>query len=304
MEIPPELNNLYRHWNIHINYVPTQSISSFDNSTELYKISTFITERMRIWEKKYNNEDRPYTEDPILRDYRFCNIYRELDKQTIQIHNLLNPLLDKFDEWLLNLAFNRFLCKPETFEKLGFLNFDKKNNDEVFQRFMNFPSPKYGSAYVFPISVIQRSEWYTRELFFTQYLPLIIPKVSERLLHLKNVGVVEALKEILPIFGFNFTFHWTEILIDVAYQFPEIINLYKQFPVGPGSLPTIKMLSDEDPEMTAMSLSKIHLEDFPYLQFNGKNVWLSVENWEGIGCEYRKYVNLKNGGGRKRIYRS
>jgi hypothetical protein len=38
------------------------------------------------------------------------------------------------------------------------------------------------------------------------------------------------------------------------------------------------------------------------LSFNAKPVRLSVENWEGIGCEYRKYTNLAKGLGRKRAF--
>lgn len=106
----------------------------------------------------------------------------------------------------------------------------------------------------------------------------------------------------MPIFGLNFKFHWTEILIDVAYQYPKYIDLFKKFPVGPGSLPTMKKLNEvEDPVKTNLTLVSLEIPDFPYLTYDRKKVWLSAENWEGIGCEFRKYTNLSSGVGRRRL---
>lgn len=40
----------------------------------------FIVERMNIFYKRYNGEQPPYTEDEILRDHKFTNVYRVLDR--------------------------------------------------------------------------------------------------------------------------------------------------------------------------------------------------------------------------------
>ena len=302
MEVPPETKDLYRHWNHHVNFSPANLVNDSISQAKLGRIVNFATERMLVWERKVSGQAPPYTQDPIIQKYRFCNIYRELDRQTIEIHKILNPIRDDFNLWLLNLAFNRFLCKPETFEQIGFLSFDTEDNSRVMERLLDAKRPKYGSAYVFPISIIQRSEFDTREKFFTQYLPTVIPRVSKIIEEFNDVGVSRALELILPAFGFNFKFHWTEILIDIAYQFPECINLYKLFPIGPGSIPTMKSLASSDPEYTALELVDYQLDGFPYLQVDGQNIYLSAENWEGIGCEYRKYLNLSTGKGRKRRY--
>lgn len=302
MEIPIELKTLYKHWEYHT-HSPITNTKNIDlENPNVEGIKKFATERMKIWEKKYINQPPPYTEDKILQTYRFCNIYRELDKQTIQIHTILKDLQKNLDLWLLNLAYCRYICKSETVLKTGLLSFDDENNQNVYTKLKELPSPKYGTAYIFPISTIQRSNYPNREEFFCKYLPLIIPKVSEEIKKFNRVGVVEALDRILPILGFNMYFHWTEICIDIAYQYPHHIDLFKRFPIGPGSMPTMKLLSNMDPELTNLELMKMGIQDFPYLTFNGKNIYLSAENWEGIGCEYRKYTNLKNGNGRRRIY--
>ena len=107
---------------------------------------------------------------------------------------------------------------------------------------------------------------------------------------------------VLPLFGINLTFLWTEVLIDVAYQFPERVDLFARFPIGPGSLPTLRRIdAHEDPALLVTRLAKVAV---PHgLTYEDVPVRLSAENWEGIGCEFRKYTNLKLGKGRKRLYR-
>lgn len=300
MEIPPDLKSLYKHWESHTE--APDRYNEYITDSKLLPITQFITERMKIWERKTSGGRPPFTDNMILRQYRFCNIYRELDRQTIQIHKVLSTI-EQFDLWLLNLLFLRFLCKPETFDKVGRLGFDVVKNKAVYNRLLNLPYPKYGTAYVFPISVIQRSEYNTREKFFCFYLPKIIPKLLNLIENFHNESVHDALAKILPLFGFNFKFHWTEVLIDIAYQYPEKIDLFKNFPVGPGALPTIKSLFPKvDKSEALILLSKFNPKKFPYLTYEGKPVPLSVENWEGICCEYRKYKNLIEGNGRRRIY--
>ena len=90
----------------------------------------------------------------------------------------------------------------------------------------------------------------------------------------------------------------------MAYQYPQYINLFKEFPIGPGSISTMKRLNPTvDPIKVAVALTSTHVPDFPYLTYDSKPVYLSAENWEGIGCEFRKYSNLVCGVGRKIIYR-
>ncbi len=300
MEIPPELKSLYNHWQKHT-LRPKPSVNEFDQ-TKLKDIEAFATERMLVWERK-QEELSELTKDPILKSYRFCNIYRELDKQTILLHKKIQHLTKEPELWFLNALFFRLIARPETIDVIGLLSFDEKNNKAVMSKLLSSPSPKYGVPYVFPISAIQRSAWPTRESFFCLYLPIVAKQCADYLLSGNNRSVAEVVDELKKLFGFNLKFHLTEVVIDFAYQYPEKINLFDLFPIGPGSLPTMKSLSlRQDPEKTCLSLAQYQPKTFPYLTLNGKPIYLSAENWEGIGCEYRKYTNLKNGVGRKRRY--
>ncbi|GAB4157161.1 MAG: hypothetical protein Fur003_0810 [Candidatus Dojkabacteria bacterium] len=302
MEIPEELKQLYKHWPKHTKQLDFTNTKIELDPQVLEKMKYLINERMKVYELKQTGAPAPWTNDPILQKYRFCNIYRELDRQTIEIHKTLKPLLKDFKIWLLNLAFCRFIARPETNSQVGSLSFDKQNNSKVYEKLMNLPRPKYGTAYLFPISVIQKSSTPTREEFLCFHLPAVMSEIADIIENFNNLSVNQALPLILNKFGFNFWFHWTEILIDVAYQFPNLIELRKGFHIGPGAMPTFKTLSNANPVEVADSLASQVFENLNWLELDGMPIWLSAENWEGIGCEFRKYMNLAGGNGRKRIY--
>lgn len=301
MEVPKRLTNLYNHWELHTkepNYIESKLDKDIYN-----KILDFSNERMSIYEKRESGEKPPFSDNPILANYRFCNIYRELDRQTIFYHELLKSYTINFPLWLLNMFFCRLICNTDTISKVGLLTFDSCKNQEIYENLLNLSSPKYGNAYIFPISTIQKFKYNTREKFFCLYLPQIMEEVSKVIESFNKESVVNAVQEITPVLGFNLKFHLTELLIDIAYQYPHLIDLYKEFPIGPGSLPTMKLLNNK---LTAQQvcLNLVHSvpNEFIYLTLNGKPIYLSAENWEGIGCEFRKYTNLLNGKGRKRNF--
>ena len=304
MELPIKLKALYRHWALHVRK-ENRGAFALEGSVRsiLEEIKWFVVERIAVWKRKERGDGPPYTTDPILGRYRFCNIFREFDRQTIEFHTMLHPLRVNFPLWLLNMFYCRMVARPETVQKAGFLSFDKEHNRGVYEKLIRMPRPRFGTPYVFPISAIQHGPTPTRELFMTKWLPKVIPAIAEEIRTWERASVYEGVQKILPLFGCNLPFLWTETLIDVAYQFPERIDLFGRFPAGPGALPTLQRIDpDRDPSMLTVELCSIGIDTG--LTFEHKPLRLSAENWEGIGCEYRKYVNLRAGKGRKRIYSS
>lgn len=81
------------------------------------------------------------TEDPILGTYRFCNVYRELDRVTKWIHNRVrSPWAHHTKLWFM-LAVARYINWPPTLEELiheeawpHYTNFDPSMMTEVLER--------------------------------------------------------------------------------------------------------------------------------------------------------------------------
>jgi hypothetical protein len=83
--------------------------------------STFqywISEREKIRVKKEAGEMRPWTADPILDKYRFCNVRRENDKVTRWIRR--NWSKPEHPNFILAMTIARLVNWPETLEELGF----------------------------------------------------------------------------------------------------------------------------------------------------------------------------------------
>ena len=85
----------------------------------------FVAERHAIYERRLAGKKKPWTKDPILSKYRFCNVYRELDKVTIWIRrNMTEKYADQrnFDLWF-QFCIARLLNLPESLEPLGYCAF-------------------------------------------------------------------------------------------------------------------------------------------------------------------------------------
>jgi hypothetical protein len=77
-------------------------------------------ERQQIWYNRFIlKAPAPWTTDPILRDYKFTNVYRELDNSSQYLIN--NAFLHEKDEQqvLFSILVHRIYNKAETFERLG-----------------------------------------------------------------------------------------------------------------------------------------------------------------------------------------
>ena len=78
----------------------------------------FIKERHAIYLKRQAGQPKPWTRDPILQQYRFCNVYRELDTVTKWIDdNWRTPFHDEPDLWFA-MCVARLVNWPETLEEL------------------------------------------------------------------------------------------------------------------------------------------------------------------------------------------
>lgn len=102
-----------------------------------YRTDTFkefvwwVHERMQIYRRRFEEgQDSPWTEDPILKEYRFTNPYRELDRETIYLRN--NIIGEgSLPDVMLNCLFFRIFNKKETHQAVGFLEVDEWDPWEV-----------------------------------------------------------------------------------------------------------------------------------------------------------------------------
>ena len=91
------------------------------NKLKLLDFYEFIYDRQMIWHKRFvEKKEHPWSTDPILSTYKFCNVYRELDKGSIYLIDTIinNKKLSLADKFLNCVAYRRFNL-PGFFDWIG-----------------------------------------------------------------------------------------------------------------------------------------------------------------------------------------
>lgn len=103
-------------------------------TADLRQFIAFIRERESVRVKKERGDPWPWTDDPILRAYRFCNIRREDDKETKLIHkHWLTPHRSDPDLWFAMATARLFNWWP-TLEAIGYpVPFDAAKRAHLIQ---------------------------------------------------------------------------------------------------------------------------------------------------------------------------
>jgi hypothetical protein len=109
---------------------------------------TYARERYRIMVAKNVGMEKPWTKDPILQKYRFCNIFREDDKVTVWFRdNVRNPMRDDPNVVFACVLFRMINCIP-TGEVLLKHDLFKAWDEKKARKVCGNLKPLVGAAYM------------------------------------------------------------------------------------------------------------------------------------------------------------
>jgi len=111
--------------------------------------NNYMIERHSIYERRAEGQAYPWTDDPILKEYSFCNVYRELDRVTIWIReNWREPYADH-PNLPFAMAMARQINWPDTLEEIGFPeHWNPKRIKAIMQGRLNRKEKVYTGAYM------------------------------------------------------------------------------------------------------------------------------------------------------------
>lgn len=319
--------------------VSEQKIADFPieniNVDSLDMFLHFVNERYKIHLRKDIKQIHPpYTEDPILKQFRFTNIRREHDKETKWlIQNITSNSKLSYEDKLLNCILFRLFNKHETAELIGMpIEFTKFYMPEIY-RFAFAKQQKLNPKYVFFTGAFNTGglkralKWYLPEgradsmemrvMYFMQYL---LDEGITHYLTASDAESPEAVCELLQSYMGIGEFLSYQMFVDMTYieKFPFSEN---EFTIaGPGAKLGLKFLFDDIANMSAEELifwlrdnwealnqyntqkgnkhtvsPKILMEDLPE-----DDRRMNVMSLENCMCEFSKYYKTKNGIGRPR----
>ena len=146
----------------------------------------FVRERHAIWERRLVGQPKPWTQDPILQSYRFCNVYRELDTVTIWIKdNWRTPHYEEPYVWFA-MVVARLVNWPDTLEVLGYpVPWDAERFVKTLEARKQLDLKVFTGAYVIPAKATYKSkaEYLAREVFTPMWTArdVLAPKPTDSL---------------------------------------------------------------------------------------------------------------------------
>lgn len=258
----------------------------------------WVAERESVRKKKTLGYPKPWTDDPILRDYKFCNVSREDDKVTQWIHaNWLDPYRDH-----PNLAFAMCVARhfnwPDTLELIGFPSkFDPLKTELVLKDARDRCKRKiYTGAYTVSTCgrAMDKIEYSLRVVLGPMYLQTRNPVKGETL-----QGYWKYLQQFE---GFS-SFMAGQVVADLKYASPLIDapDWMDWAPLGPGSIRGLNRLHDR--QLTHGIKQEQGLTELRRVQIIIKEklgLTLPLHNVQNCLCEYDKYSRLKFDDGKVR----
>lgn len=273
----------------------------------LSDLSTFVGQRQRVWHRRHVLRlPPPWTDDAAIRDWRFTNLQREVDRGTVYLIRMLDARADApLRTKIANAMLYRWINNWETWEEcFGWLSNpdDLRRGFEAMRERRRRGNRVFTSAWVVPtchdgdpIRNLERSivsSWSSAAALAAPSMPALFEGIR-------------AFRQVGPMIG------W-QMALDVAYLRDDLDDdTWVPEPyastsssgsaggarlVDPGAAPkdTLTRLRATQEEWLP--------EDWAEIRWDRKPV-LSLADIEHTLCEFRKWMGIRAGGNGKRRYR-
>ncbi len=271
----------------------------------------FVVERHRIWWKKTVLQERsPWTDDKILRQFHFCNIYRDLDTGTIWYRNHVVRGSESLAGAVWATIVYRLVNNTRIFEQLGPAAFARPRwrgmIAEIRARDILLNSDAY-LTFPWPHTFKGKGSRTDRFEYILGRLELEFDGVVHDLHDAKTLQEVgERLKDIYGIGPFLSLQIYRDLILTGHLNF----STNDWVEIGVGALNTLRALYGEKARSDKQRHSLIYKLTGDQDRQLGRRGWgdfetrdLTACDIENCLCEYGKYAKLVAGVGRKRYYR-
>jgi hypothetical protein len=255
--------------------------------------NNYMIERHSIYERRAEGQPYPWTEDPILNEYSFCNVYRELDRVTIWIReNWREPYADH-PNLPFAMAMARQINWPDTLEEIGFPEEWKPQHvKNIMQDRMARKEKVYTGAYMLTGTLGGTKVEQTVDKILT---PLYVNFPHE------YSSLENCWKSFLPYAGFS-DFMSYEVVTDLRHtkwlcKAPDIMVWANP---GPGAKRGLNRIHGRELEKSIPKAQLIsEMRDLLAL-LNNKPLPLEMRDIEHCLCEFDKYERVRLGQGKPR----
>ena len=281
-------------------------------------LALYMEQRERIRRARAERPG-PWTDNPILRDYRFCNVYREHDRVTVWIReNIREPYAESPHLWFM-LAVARYINWPPTLETL--INHHKMNGAGTWPSAPNFSISTLRAAMeelmaagekVFTGAYMVRSPDTPKVEYVTETVLASLWNAREALrAEVEAADSLESMFRVLhkryPGWGAFMTYEWVTDLRWTRYL-KDAPDLHSWAAYGPGSRRGLNRLARRPlvyapkesvalDEMRAL-LTELNAYNNPHFNnlFGPPGDRFEMRDVEHNLCEFDKYMRCYEGG--------
>lgn len=269
--------------------------------TPMERFLWWINERESIRLKKEAGEPRPWTADPILQKYRFCNVMR-IDDAVSQwlLYNWYEPYRDH-PNMLAAVALARFFNLPSSLEAITDRVFRKGRPDWAGIRKRLRKLKERGTVFNAAYMVRGNDGPDKVDSVVTHnVMPLFRSKVQ-----INPSSMRKTWEQIVPQYGFG-SFMAGQIVADLRWALTgEWEDRYEWAPMGPGSLRGMNRvlgLPVDAPCDQETFLNRLQGWMLAYNQELPEHLRNRIEamDWQNCLCEFSGYEKTRLGEGRKK----
>lgn len=262
------------------------------------------SERQNIFFKRFENTLGPWTDDPILRTYKFTNAYRASDRVS---QFLLNDVIyagsqrpeDLFFRTMLFKLFNKIETWELLQERLGEITwhqYDYEKFNAVLSKAIESGRTIYSSAYIMPSG----SSSFGSPRKHQNHLRLVEMMMGDRLFEqLQNATSMQLAYELILRYPTIGSFLAYQYLIDINYTELTDFDEMEFVVPGPGARDGItkcfKSRGDYSESDIIRMMAEIQDEQFSKFGLDFKNLFgrkLQLIDCQNLFCEVDKYARV------------
>lgn len=281
----------------------------------------FIYERQYIWDKRViQQESPPWTEDQILQNNRFTNVYRKLDPGTqYAIQHILEKEASKQDK-IFNVMMYRLIGRLSTHESIGFQSLDHFDKRELEEKLKHRRDVNNNTVFTGAYMVAGYNQMGSSDK--VENISHLFGEIASNPSFFDDLLSARSAKQAYNIIqsqkGFG-NFLSYQVLVDLLYP----VNYYDGSSIlpfstddwsspGPGAQKGIKRLVRDPSQVNNLDImrwlknnqrqefERLGLE-FPYISsYSTDKVELSLADIQNCLCEFYKYEKILNSEGRAR----
>lgn len=265
----------------------------------------FAAERQNIFYKRLRGERQPYSKDPILNSYKFCNVYRACDRVSqFLIKSVIYSHKTNQIDSLFRIFLFRLLNRAETWEQLEMLlgeptslkNFQFERYCKLLEQIKD-SGPIYGNAFI--LCANKAFGFDQKHRNHLALLERVFVKTGEGTELAESKSLEELFKKLklLPLIG---DFMAYQLAIDFNYS--EVFNFSENdfTNAGPGAIRGIsKCFTDTGKADTSSVINYMvdnQEKEFARLGLDFRRIGrrpLHAIDCQGLFCETDKYCRVK-----------